>query len=90
MLETDVARRLIAAHHWHHDFEVLPDVRTHGTYNPEGLWLELELPEDLTGIRLGWAAMGRLTSCLCWGCSTTRPTLTALFPTARRWRRTGF
>lgn len=52
MLETDAARRLIAAHHWHHDFEVLPDVRTHGTYNPEGLWLELELPEDLTGIRL--------------------------------------
>lgn len=52
MVETDIARQLLAAHSWHHDFEVLPGVRTFGSYNPEGLWQELELPEDMTGIRL--------------------------------------
>lgn len=52
MLEPDRARRLIAGKPWHHDFEVVPGVRTGGSYDPTTLWGELELPADLTGLRL--------------------------------------
>ena len=34
---------------WHHDFEVVPGVRTNGNYDPSHLWDLLQLPEDLTG-----------------------------------------
>jgi len=49
MVETSVARRLIQGKPWHHDFEIVPGVRTNGTYNPSGMWNELRLPADLSG-----------------------------------------
>jgi tRNA (mo5U34)-methyltransferase len=52
MLETSVALRLIREKPWHHDFEIVPGVRTHGTYNPGGLWDDLQLPADLHGMSL--------------------------------------
>ncbi|OYT73352.1 MAG: hypothetical protein CFK52_01925 [Chloracidobacterium sp. CP2_5A] len=51
-MDADVARTLVTAHRWHHDFEVVTGIRTHGAYNPEGLWQALALPEDLTGLRV--------------------------------------
>jgi tRNA (mo5U34)-methyltransferase len=52
MVETSVALRLIQDKPWHHDFEIVPGVRTHGTYNPGAMWHELQLPEDLSGMSL--------------------------------------
>jgi tRNA (mo5U34)-methyltransferase len=52
VIETSVALRLIQSKTWHHDFEVVPGVRTHGAYNPIGLWNELQLPDDLRGMSL--------------------------------------
>ena len=52
MVETSVARRLIDGKPWHHDFEIVPGVRTHGTYNPAAMWDELQLPADLSGTSL--------------------------------------
>ncbi|QUW04608.1 DUF1698 domain-containing protein [Chloracidobacterium validum] len=52
MMNVDLAQKLLAAQRWHHDFEVLPGLRTNGAYNPEGLWNELHLPADMTGLRL--------------------------------------
>ena len=52
MIDTDVARRLVEGKRWHHDFEIVPGVRTHGSYNPAGLWQELQLPEDMSGLSL--------------------------------------
>ncbi len=51
-MDADIAQRLVAAHRWHHDFEVRPGIRTRGAYNPEGLWQALALPEDMTGLRV--------------------------------------
>ena len=34
MVDTSVALRLIQGKPWHHDFEIVPGVRTHGSYNP--------------------------------------------------------
>lgn len=50
MFDKDLARRLIEGKPWHHDFEILPGVRTHGSYNPSVLWNELQLPADMKGI----------------------------------------
>ncbi|MEP6916111.1 MAG: methyltransferase domain-containing protein [Acidobacteriota bacterium] len=52
MVGKDLALKLIERKSWHHDFEIVPGVRTHGSYNPEGLWQELQLPEDLNGVSL--------------------------------------
>jgi len=52
MAETSVALRLIQGRPWHHDFEIVPGVRTHGSYDPSALWDELALPEDLRGTSL--------------------------------------
>ncbi len=52
MLGKDLALELIQGKSWHHDFEIIPGVRTHGAYNPEGLWHELQLPLDMNGISL--------------------------------------
>ena len=52
MIDIEVARRLVEGKRWHHDFEIVPGVRTHGSCNPAGLWQELELPEDMTGLSL--------------------------------------
>jgi tRNA (mo5U34)-methyltransferase len=50
MVEKELARKLIKDKYWHHDFEIIPGVRTHGAYDPAGLWDELELPTDLSGL----------------------------------------
>jgi tRNA (mo5U34)-methyltransferase len=52
MLARDVALTLIQGKSWHHDFEIIPGVRTHGAYCPDGLWDELQLPADMTGTSL--------------------------------------
>lgn len=52
MISQDVALSLIRDRPWHHAFEIVPGVRTTGTYDPEGLWTELRLPDDLTGVSL--------------------------------------
>lgn len=52
MLESNLAIELIKKKSWHHDFEILPGVRTHGAYNPEALWHELQLPADMHGMSL--------------------------------------
>src|SRR5262245_35508443 len=52
MIDTSVALQLVQGKPWHHDFEIIPGVRTGGSYNPVGMWNELQLPEDLRGISL--------------------------------------
>lgn len=52
MLSVELANQLIHGKPWHHDFEIIPGVRTHGSYNPEGMWNELGLPLDMTGLSL--------------------------------------
>src|SRR5580765_3700658 len=52
MVDTSLARRLIQDKPWHHDFEIVPGVRTHGSYDPSSMWQELRLPEDLRGTTL--------------------------------------
>jgi tRNA (mo5U34)-methyltransferase len=37
--------------HWHHKFEVFPDVVTPGAYVPQFLLEKLKLPDDMTGLR---------------------------------------
>ena len=49
MVEKNIADRLIAGRAWHHTFDIVPGVRTVGTYEPEELLTELELPLDLAG-----------------------------------------
>jgi tRNA (mo5U34)-methyltransferase len=52
MVDASTALRLIQDKPWHHEFEIVPGVRTHGTYNPIHMWNELQLPEDLRGMSL--------------------------------------
>ncbi|HEY0872455.1 MAG TPA: methyltransferase domain-containing protein [Vicinamibacterales bacterium] len=52
MVPTDVAQRLIREKSWHHEFEIVPGVRTQGAYNPSGIWEELALPSDMSGLSL--------------------------------------
>jgi tRNA (mo5U34)-methyltransferase len=52
MFDKDLALKLIQGKPWHHDFEILPGVRTNGAYNPTTLWNELQLPEDMSGLSL--------------------------------------
>ncbi len=52
MVEKELALRLIQGKYWHHEFEIIPGVRTHGAYDPAGLWDELDLPLDMSGLRL--------------------------------------
>jgi len=52
MLDAEIARKLVQGKPWHHDFEIVPGVRTQGNYNPGNMWKELELPEDLSGVSL--------------------------------------
>lgn len=47
MLDVDIAKNLVEAVQWHHDWEIIPGVRTNGAYNPELLWKELRLPDDM-------------------------------------------
>jgi len=52
MLDKELALKLIQGKSWHHDFEIIPGVRTQGTYDPVGLWNELQLPIDMSGLTL--------------------------------------
>lgn len=52
MLDKDIALKLIAGKPWHHNFEIIPGVRTNGSYDPYGIYQELQLPADLTGLSL--------------------------------------
>ncbi len=52
MVEKELAKRLVQGRPWHHDFEIVPGVRTYGFYNPTDLWNELRLPPDLSGVSL--------------------------------------
>jgi tRNA (mo5U34)-methyltransferase len=52
MFDKELALKLIKDKHWHHDFEIIPGVRTHGAYDPSGLWNQLQLPADMSGLSL--------------------------------------
>jgi tRNA (mo5U34)-methyltransferase len=43
------AQALVQGRPWHHDFEIVPGVRTHGSYSPGELWELLDLKQDLSG-----------------------------------------
>lgn len=49
-MNIDQAKQLIAGHPWHHAFEVIPGVRTQGSYDPTFLLEKLDLPKDLSGV----------------------------------------
>jgi tRNA (mo5U34)-methyltransferase len=48
-MDTATALKLVAGRPWHHDFEIIPGVRTQGSYDPSYIMKSLELPSDLTG-----------------------------------------
>jgi tRNA (mo5U34)-methyltransferase len=52
MVEKDIALKLITGRKWFHDYEIIPGVRTFGSYTPADLWTELQLPDDLSGLSL--------------------------------------
>lgn len=52
MLDKELAIRLIQGKPWHHNFEIIPGVRTSTGYDPERLWHDLMLPEDMRNISL--------------------------------------
>ncbi len=52
MLDKELALKLVNGKPWHHDFELIPGVRTNGSYNPVSLWDELQLSKDLNGISI--------------------------------------
>lgn len=51
--ERDEAEAIVAkVPHWHHKFEVFPGVVTPGTYDPRFLLDKLQLPGDMSGLRV--------------------------------------
>lgn len=52
MMDKETALRLVEGRPWHHDFEIIPGVRTRGSYDPRTLWEELRLPPDMAGMAL--------------------------------------
>jgi len=50
MLDQETALKLVQGKPWHHNFEIIPGVRTSGAYDPTGLWQELELPDDMSAL----------------------------------------
>lgn len=48
----DVQSLVNSVNHWHHKFEIAPGIWTPGSYDPEGLWRQLALPSDMTGMRV--------------------------------------
>jgi len=47
------AKTLVAeVAHWHHAFEIYPGLLTPGTYDPSPLLDKLQLPADLSGVRI--------------------------------------
>jgi tRNA (mo5U34)-methyltransferase len=52
-MSVDEARRLVAeVPHWHHAFEIFPGIVTPGTYDPSLLLDKMQLPAELTGLRV--------------------------------------
>lgn len=52
-MNVDAARDLVARiPHWHHAFEIIPGVRTPGSYDPAFLFEKLQLPADMRGERV--------------------------------------
>jgi tRNA (mo5U34)-methyltransferase len=52
-LTLDDAKKLVdSVPHWHHTFEIFPGLWTPGNYHPAMLWEKLQLPADLTGMRI--------------------------------------
>jgi tRNA (mo5U34)-methyltransferase len=50
-ISRDEAQTLVdAVPHWHHAFEITPGVRSKGTYDPESMMLQMELPRRLDGL----------------------------------------
>lgn len=49
-VDRETALRLIEGRPWHHDFEIIPGIRTCGSYDPSRLLGMLELPADLSGL----------------------------------------
>jgi tRNA (mo5U34)-methyltransferase len=53
VMDAEEARRLVAARPWwYHRFEIYPGVITPGVYDPSGILGKLDLPQDLTGVRI--------------------------------------
>jgi tRNA (mo5U34)-methyltransferase len=52
MIDRELALKLIQGKPWHHDFEIIPGVRTKGAYDPASMWNELQLPDDMSGLSL--------------------------------------
>jgi tRNA (mo5U34)-methyltransferase len=54
MMETssdiETIERLVASVKWHHDWEILPGLRTRGSYDPAFMLAALGLPDDMTGM----------------------------------------
>jgi tRNA (mo5U34)-methyltransferase len=50
MLDIETTRKLVASVKWHHDWEILPGLRTKGSYSPKGMLDALRLPDDMTGM----------------------------------------
>ena len=54
-LDLDIAKKLIEGTEWHHDWEIIPGLRTNGFYDPEDIWKKLEelgLPDDMSALTL--------------------------------------
>jgi hypothetical protein len=51
MFDKEITLKLIQGHPWRHDFEIIPDVRTHGAYNPDSLWLDKSFLPRLSQLR---------------------------------------
>lgn len=45
-------KELIESVPWHHKFEIVPGIVTPGAYAPEGLFQRLQLPNDMSGLRV--------------------------------------
>jgi tRNA (mo5U34)-methyltransferase len=52
-IDLDQARAIVSeVPHWHHKFEVLPGIVTPGSYDPQFLLEKLQLPADMTDMRV--------------------------------------
>ena len=51
-MKEEEATRLVSNHpHWHHRFEIFPGVVTPGSYDPNSILRNMELPEVLNGLK---------------------------------------
>eukprot|EP01037_Dinobryon_pediforme_P012773 gene12773-12870_t len=52
MSATDIEKLISSVPHWHHIFEIAPGVFTPGSYDPGFLFEKMQLPEDMSGMRV--------------------------------------